>query len=510
MWSWRRSGMVVVDLNHDRTDSPMTTNVRTMRRVLLLAMLLAVAIPAGASAATVVRQGDGTLVYTATGSVKNHVGVQVADDDSTITFYTGSGDPMNAPSGCTPSDFYGGDVVTCTMPTAVRVELGAGNDDAYASDGIPVPVTLSGGPGADWLDAADEPGILDGGAGEDRLVGGESGDVLRGGDGNDTIEGKDGGDRIDAGAGDDLLAPDGYEHANADVVDGGPGLDRIEGDYSSRFSDTDPPVAITFGGGADDGRPGEGDDLRSVEKVWLNVGGTFTGTDGADEFRLSQVGTPSTMTGGGGDDRLRSGDGPDRLDGGAGNDSVDGGFGDDELIGGPGRDTISGDLAGGDCGPLWCTYPYGNDTIQARDGEVDSITCGAGTDTVNADAQDVVAPDCEHVARGGAGSAASGSTPASAKRAGGKVALKGHPRLAKALRSGFSVRVTGAKAGQRVKLTATRAGKLVARGSARARGTTVTVKLRFTKAGRKALKRKRAATLVVNGGTVRGTVTLRR
>lgn len=135
----------------------MTTNVRTMRWALLLALLLAVAVPAGASAATVVREGDGTLVYTAAGSVKNHVGVQVADDDSTITFYTNSGDPLNAPAGCTPSDLYGGDVVTCTMPTAVRVELGAGDDDAYASDGIPVPVTINGGPGADWLTAACAP-----------------------------------------------------------------------------------------------------------------------------------------------------------------------------------------------------------------------------------------------------------------------------------------------------------------------------------------------------------------
>jgi hypothetical protein len=156
MWSAGRSGIVVVDLNH-RPRIPMTTNVRTMRWALLLALLLAVAVPAGASAATVVRQGDGTLVYTAAGSVKNHVGVQVADDDSTITFYTNSGDPMNAPAGCTPSDLYGGDVVTCTMPTAVRVELGAGDDDAYASDGIPVPVTINGGPGADWLTAACAP-----------------------------------------------------------------------------------------------------------------------------------------------------------------------------------------------------------------------------------------------------------------------------------------------------------------------------------------------------------------
>ena len=213
------------------------------------------------------------------------------------------------------------------------------------------------------------------------------------------------------------------------------------------------------------------------------------------------------MNGGGGDDRLRSGDGEDHLDGGAGNDNVDGGFGDDVLVGGPGRDTISGDLAGGDCGPLWCKYPYGNDTIQARDGEVDSITCGAGTDSVSADPQDVVAPDCETVARGAAG----GSGPAGG---GGKatatIALKGRTRLAKALRKGFTVRVSGVKAGQRVKLTATSGRKLVARGSAKARTTTVTVRLRFTAAGRKALKRTRKAKLVVRGGTVRGTVTLRR
>jgi hypothetical protein len=488
----------------------MTTHVRTIRAALLLALALVAAVPAGASAATLARQADGTLVYTAAKTaVENHVGVQGSDDDSTITFYTSSGDPMNAPAGCSPSDLYGGDVVTCDTPTAVRVELGAGDDDANVSDGLPVRVTLSGGPGADWLTAADEPAVLDGGEGEDKLTGGEGDDVLRGGDGNDTILGNDGRDHIEGGSGDDLLAPDGHEHANADFVDGGPGVDRIEGDYSSRFSDTDPPVAITFGGGADDGRPGEGDDLRGVEKVWLNVGGSFTGSDGPDEFRLSQVGTPSTMNGRGGDDVLRSGDGADRLDGGAGNDSVDGGFGDDVLVGGPGRDTISGDLAGGDCGPLWCKYPWGNDTIDARDGEVDSITCGAGTDTVTADPQDAVAPDCEHVKRGGsAGSGPSGGGSA----AGAKLALSGHPRLAKALRRGFSVRVKGATAGSRLKLTARAGRKVVARGSARvpARGGAVTVRLRFTAAGRKALKRKRKATLVVSGGAVRGTVTLKR
>jgi Ca2+-binding RTX toxin-like protein len=220
-----------------------------------------------------------------------------------------SGDPMNAPSGCSPSDLYGGDVVTCATPNAIRVELGAGDDDADMSDGLPVPVTIDGGAGDDWLNAADEAAVLDGGAGEDKLVGGVGDDVLRGGDGNDTIE--------------------------------------------------------------------------------------------------------------------------------------------------------------------------------ARDGEVDSITCGAGADTVDADPQDIVARDCENVVRGAAGSSAGQAGSGSAKGAAGKVALKGRTRLAKALRKGFTVRVSGVKAGRRVKLTASRAGKVVARGSATARTTTVTVKLRFTAAGRK-------------------------
>ena len=52
----------------------------------------------------------------------------------------------------------------------------------------------------------------------------------------------------------------------------------------------------------------------------------------------------------------------------------------------------------------------------------------------------------------------------------------------------------------------------MARGSARvpARGGAVTVRLRFTAAGRKALKRKRKATLIVSGASARGALTLRR
>jgi hypothetical protein len=241
-----------------------------------------------------------------------------------------------------------------------------------------------------------------------------------------------------------------------------------------------------------------------VEKVSLNVGGKFVGTGGPDEFRLAQVGDPSELIGGGGDDRLRAGDGPDRVDGGPGNDALDAGFGDDVIVGGPGRDTISGDLAGGDCGPRWCKYPYGNDTIEAVDGEIDSITCGAGRDTVRADAADVVAPDCEAVTR----SAPAGGSPHGTTHA--RIALAGHPRLAAALRRGLTVRVTGAQAGK-LTLSARRGKALMARGAAKVgAGGRATLRLRFTATARKRLRRARSVRLAITGGGGTLRVTIRR
>ena len=75
----------------------------------------------------------------------------------------------------------------------------------------------------------------------------------------------------------------------------------------------------------------------------------------------------------------------DYLEGGYGRDTVDGGPGDDRVFGNQGRDA----LAGGD----------GDDRISAVDGAVDRISCGPGRDTVIADADDVVARDCEAVRR---------------------------------------------------------------------------------------------------------------
>src|SRR5205823_2301903 len=142
------------------------------------------------------------------------------------------------------------------------------------------PVSMDGGAGNDRLYGGDGNDTLSGGAGNDDVRGHAGADVLDGGDGNDTVNGYSGADILHGGAGDDSLAPDAYEDPSADVVDGGPGVDTVEGDYSSRFASGPPPhVTFTLAGGADDGRPGEGDDITGVERLVLTNGATVSGTD---------------------------------------------------------------------------------------------------------------------------------------------------------------------------------------------------------------------------------------
>jgi Ca2+-binding RTX toxin-like protein len=111
-----------------------------------------------------------------------------------------------------------------------------------------------------------------------------------------------------------------------------------------------------------------------------------------------QRGTPGDdrISGTPGNDILRGGKGNDVITGDAGNDVILGGPGDDTLLGGGGNDRIVGGpgsdiIVGGN----------GNDRINAVDGEVDHIACGAGRDKVKADAIDDVASDCEVVKRVG-------------------------------------------------------------------------------------------------------------
>ena len=134
----------------------------------------------------------------------------------------------------------------------------------------------------------------------------------------------------------------------------------------------------------------------------MYVVGSFTGTDGPEKFVIYNPGNtgPSNLIGRGGDDELVGHDFNDNVDGGAGNDHVEGGLGNDTVTGGPGQDTIYGDATASRCTYYSCKIPYGNDVINARDGEADNVDCGIGQDKAIVDAIDVVA-NCETVEGGG-------------------------------------------------------------------------------------------------------------
>jgi hypothetical protein len=220
--------------------------------------------------------------------------------------------------------------VTCTPPPlasghATQVQLaidtGAGDDRVTVSDRGPT-ATLDLGPGDDHV-------VVTGGAW-----------TVRGGDGADAIE-------VSAA----------YPTT---TWDGGPGPDRASGpgvgvSYAGRAAG----VHVTPDDVADDGEPGEGDD------VGTDVG-AITGGDGPDLLQAAAgvveggpgddtlLGAPGTqrpprlrggdgddtVLGGPGDEDLDGGDGADRLDGGAGNDLLDPGPGADRAAGGDGDDRV--------------------------------------------------------------------------------------------------------------------------------------------------------------------------
>jgi hemolysin type calcium-binding protein len=231
----------------------------------------------------------------------------------------------------------GGDVMRaeacCSIITyADRTQGVTVTPDGVANDGAPGEgddvgpafSVIRGGSGNDELHAPTPMyATLDGRAGDDRLFGGPRGDSLSGGDGDDVLSGGDGPDTLEGDAG-------------ADVTRGDDGVDSVF--YSDHTMDV--TVALDEAGG--DGAPGEGDDVRSdVENVSTGVG-------------------DDTVVGSAASNRLVGGAGDDGLDGAAGDDTIVGGGGTNHLVGGAGGDRLSAD---------------GADTIDARDGERDTIDC---------------------------------------------------------------------------------------------------------------------------------------
>ena len=287
-------------------------------------------------------------------------------------------------------------------PAAVAVDLSISAPQNTGGDGLDTITNvenLTGSAFADLLTGDGNDNVLSGGGGDDTLNGGLGDDTLIGGTGSDTASFA-GGPAVDAnlttgqatGAGTDSLssienlvgsASNDVLTGNAannllngglgdDDLNGGGGNDSLVGgggmdtaDYSSAPNG----VTVDLGAGTS---TGYGNDLlTAIENV--------TGSAYADS--ITGDGAANLLVGSGGDDWIDGAGGDDTIDGGLGNDFITGGAGNDMLFGGPGLDSVNGGS--------------GDDMIAIQDGQVDQATCGDGTDSVTADAIDVIAGDCE-------------------------------------------------------------------------------------------------------------------
>ena len=245
---------------------------------------------------------------------------------------------------------------------------GTGTDTAdYAAAAASVSVDLGAG-----VASQDGDGGQDTLTGIENVIGSGSGDLLVG-DANDNL--------LQGGGGSDTLAGRGGN----DTLDGGTGTDTA--DYAAAAAS----VSVDLGAGvaSQDGDGGQ-DTLTGIENVIGSGSGDLLVGDANDNL----------LQGGGGSDTLAGRGGNDTLDGGTGTDtadyaaaaasvSVDLGAGVASQDGDGGQDTLTGieNVIGS----------ASDDTILARDGRAEGITCGSGTDSVMADLADVVSLDCEHV-----------------------------------------------------------------------------------------------------------------
>lgn len=360
--------------------------------------LLAAGIPAlfaGPAAAATLTADDGTWTYRAAAGEVN--GVLVVAEDGELRISDDVPIELLAP-GCRRAEWDDAETVRCPATGALRIDAGDGADRVSFLYDFPAGVALSadGGAGDDTLGGPrGELGVtLLGGAGDDTVDGGFGPDVLDGGDGADAVVGHAGDDTVRGGAGDDELA--GLD--GADRLDGGAGLDRITADW---LQDDPPGVRVTLGGGADDGRPGEHDDITGIEVIEVHQPAALTAAAGtAVRFTVSETGPGATrLVGSDRADDLRSFHEADVIDGRGGDDAIEGWYGDDRITGGAGRDRINADASAGACTFLVCRIGAGNDRVHVRDGARDSVICGPGRDVVVADRKDVVAEDCEVVRR---------------------------------------------------------------------------------------------------------------
>jgi hypothetical protein len=247
--------------------------------------------------------------------LRAHKGCVADGDHAVVCTTTSTGDPAFFPVVVEAGD--GDDDVTVDLRASV--DLGAGNDVGRLGDG----------------------GEIIGGGGRDTLLGGPTQDTLRDGD-TGTFD--------------------------ADVIDGGDGLDLV--DYNSRHA----PLRVDLLRGSG-GQTGEGDVIRNVESA---VGGRGNDTLVAGSATAALLGM----------------DGDDRLVGGPANDLLAGGPGRDILEGRDGNDRIEpgGEAALSLNSPGERQYASG---YSPDDRALDRVSCGEGRDHVSELGPDRIGPDCE-------------------------------------------------------------------------------------------------------------------
>jgi Ca2+-binding RTX toxin-like protein len=224
----------------------------------------------------------------------------------------------------------------------VVVNGGDGNDAlaVLAKNSEIVTAALNGGSGDDVLTGSDTGDSLEGADGNDRLVGAKGGDVMSGGTGNDTLvwNNGDGSDSIDGGAGNDATEVNGNPTlGDAFTLD--PNAGRITFKRTNLVPFTLDASTERFQvnglGGDDSLSASAGVGALTLLSVDGGAGvDTVNGSDG-----------PDLILGGEGNDILNGGGGDDRIVGDRGNDTMNGGAGDDTLVwnNGDATDVMNGD-----------------------------------------------------------------------------------------------------------------------------------------------------------------------
>lgn len=363
------------------------------RRALVTAMCavgLALAAPSGALAvSTVTVSGSNPVNIHAAAGVENQMTVIALPGEITIIDSADTLSSGGAPE-CTGD---GTNTLVCSVPGFSLWFVYAGDMDDRVQAPGPIRGIINGDDGNDELTGGFGLSSLNGGNGDDRLIGGAGAEIFDGNAGMDTVIGNDGddvatgngseaGDTFALGAGDDILVGigpgvvadlgsgnDNYMFnilaANAmATVDGGTGVDALTGFV---LSPPLSPVAIDLSAGSwvamvPDTVPHSVPSFENVDGT-LVAGDTIAGTAGPNVIRTGLTDTLRLLT-----TAFAAGQQIPNL-----------------------ADTVD-PRAGADI----VTTGADDDTINVLDGFSDAVSCGAGTDTVNADQFDVL-DECEQV-----------------------------------------------------------------------------------------------------------------